>query len=110
MSEYNAPLAESSAEALAEELRTATGNMSAPNARYLVDVHGQRRVKAALRIYRKQTDVFNPAGFVISLLRRKAADPDRDNQPDPDPYISGKYAAFINYSIDDDQEMQPHDD
>lgn len=77
---YNVPLADELAEQWADRLRTKTGNMSAPNARQLVDTYGTRRVASVLHMLAKQPagEVENPAGYVIWQLRKSAVDPDKD--------------------------------
>ena len=116
---YSVPLTDENAESLAESIRQELGNISAPNARALVDFYGRRRVGAAMRIYRKQTGIYNPAGFVKALLSRRGVDPDKDAPPVDQPavasaegskYISGEFGQFVKfYTPESESEQEPTD-
>lgn len=95
LSAYAAPLPDDLYEQWSERLRTRTGNMSAPNARYLVSTYGLAKVESALHVLGKQPagEVGNPAGYVISLLRKTAVDPQVDT--DYNDYTTGENAAFF---------------
>lgn len=70
---YNEPLSDPGHEAAAVEMYREVGNMSHATARMLIDVYGEGRARAAVRMLRAQkTPVANPGGYVRSMLRKRA--------------------------------------
>lgn len=48
------------------------GRISLRNIRYLIDVYGEKTVSAAVKRTRERKGIYNPAGFLITLLRSEA--------------------------------------
>jgi hypothetical protein len=69
-------------EVVAIDLARACGNLSMPNARWMVVEFGAPKVMGALAVLGVQPpgEIRNPAGYVRSMLRRGAVDPERDTE------------------------------
>jgi hypothetical protein len=69
---YTRPLSDPAHEALAEHTQRQARGLSLPKARELVARYGAELVKRGLQTLASRLNIFNPAGFLIVLLRSEA--------------------------------------
>lgn len=110
---YDVALTDDAAESLAARMNAETRYMlSVATARGLVVRYGTAKCEAALVHMARQTNIRQPAAYLRSTIQRREIDPVQDakirveaaDEEVFSEYISGKYAAYIKYKPDENEQ------
>jgi|GEM_PF-6750420 len=75
---FAVPLPDSTLEQFAKRVHNEVKPITLPNARRLVGTYGTPRVEAALTHLSRLSNIYNPPGFLVMLLRRSEVDAEAD--------------------------------
>lgn len=106
---FNIPLGDDDSEACANEMFALVDEKTSINwCRFYVERYGRMKVRAALELMLKQTDLRNPPGWLVSTLERGATDGQAAlNAParGGNRYTSGRFGSFV--ETDFEQKGEP---